>query len=291
MGDFTFAVIGGDKRSAYLAAQLDREGCLVETVGLELSGIVPTRSIITLEGVLPKADCIILPLPLLGENGKLLQPFSSARLDIYSVIEGAKKGAVIFAGVIPPTVAEYAARCGVSMYDYYLREDLRIKNAVPTAEGAAEILMQQLPITIFGSRLLVIGFGKTAKRLCFLLAAMGAQITVSARRTEDTAYAESLGYNAQKTARLGEKKLRYDAIVNTVPALLFTPDVIDAVEPGTLIVDLASKPGGVDGEYAKSSGMNYIWALSLPGKVAPKTAGQIIKETIENMLAERGCGV
>ncbi|MEG1017345.1 MAG: dipicolinate synthase, partial [Oscillospiraceae bacterium] len=114
---------------------------------------------------------------------------------------------------------------------------------------------------------------------------------VSARRTEDTAYAESLGYNAQKTARLGEKKLRYDAIVNTVPALLFTPDVIDAVEPGTLIVDLASKPGGVDGEYAKSSGMNYIWALSLPGKVAPKTAGQIIKETIENMLAERGCGV
>ncbi|MEG1304997.1 MAG: hypothetical protein RSD19_05375, partial [Oscillospiraceae bacterium] len=90
-----------------------------------------------------------------------------------------------------------------------------------------------LPITIFGSRLLVIGFGKTAKRLCFLLAAMGAQITVSARRTEDTAYAESLGYNAQKTARLGEKKLRYDAIVNTVPALLFTPDVIDAVEPGT----------------------------------------------------------
>ena len=55
-----------------------------------------------------------------------------------------------------------------------------------------------------------------------------------------------------------------------------------------MIIDLASAPGGVDMDYAKQSRMNVIWALSLPGKVAPLTAGKIIKESIENILLEGG---
>ena len=54
----------------------------------------------------------------------------------------------------------------------------------------------------------------------------------------------------------------------------------------SLIIDLASKPGGVDFESARELGVKVIWALSLPGKVAPVTAGIIIKDTITNMLSE-----
>ena len=44
--------------------------------------------------------------------------------------------------------------------------------------------------------------------------------------------------------------------------------------------------GGVDFEAAKEAGVKVIWALSLPGKTAPITAGKIIKDTILNILNE-----
>ena len=56
----------------------------------------------------------------------------------------------------------------------------------------------------------------------------------------------------------------------------------------TLIIDLASKPGGVDMDAARDLGVKVIWALGLPGKVAPVTAGNIIKETICNIFSESG---
>ena len=51
---------------------------------------------------------------------------------------------------------------------------------------------------------------------------------------------------------------------------------------------MASKPGGVDLEAAAQLGVKVVWALSLPGKVAPVTAGRSIKTTIYNILHELG---
>ena len=63
---------------------------------------------------------------------------------------------------------------------------------------------------------------------------------------------------------------------------------LEDLKPDCLILDLASKPGGVDLGAAGELGLTVIWALSLPGKVAPVTAGATIKDTIYNMLREIG---
>jgi len=42
----------------------------------------------------------------------------------------------------------------------------------------------------------------------------------------------------------------------------------------------------VDFDAAADMNIKVIWALSLPGKVAPVSAGTIIKETITNVIAE-----
>ncbi|MGM9936476.1 MAG: dipicolinate synthase subunit DpsA, partial [Candidatus Ornithomonoglobus sp.] len=73
---------------------------------------------------------------------------------------------------------------------------------------------------------------------------------------------------------------------NTVPALILTGEVLEKVRQDTLIIDLASKPGGIDFDAAAELGLRVIWALSLPGRVAPVTAGIIIKDTITNILSE-----
>jgi len=72
-----------------------------------------------------------------------------------------------------------------------------------------------------------------------------------------------------------------------VPALLFDRRVLSALPAEAVVIDLASKPGGVDFTAAGELGVKTIWALSLPGKVAPISSGETIKDTILNILDER----
>jgi len=60
------------------------------------------------------------------------------------------------------------------------------------------------------------------------------------------------------------------------------------LKPDALIIDMASKPGGVDTQAAARLNRKVVRALALPGKTAPVTAGGIIKDTIYNMLHELG---
>ena len=71
-------------------------------------------------------------------------------------------------------------------------------------------------------------------------------------------------------------------------SLILDREVLRHAGPGCLVIDLASRPGGVDFEAAKELGVRVIWALGLPGKVAPVTAGLAIRDTIYHILNELG---
>ena len=73
---------------------------------------------------------------------------------------------------------------------------------------------------------------------------------------------------------------------NTVPTMIFDKALLMNTDSNTLIIDLASLPGGVDFETAQKFGTDAVRALSLPGKCAPKTAGEIIKTTVFNIIEE-----
>lgn len=288
--DFGFAVVGGDRRCAYLAQLLVAERRRVCAVGLELSGLVDAAHISPLDEALSVSDCVILPLPLLDSDGRLFTRYSSEKYDVFSVLSLVNREAVVYAGRIPPYIRDFAKQRGVELHDYYLREELQRLNAVPTAEGAAEILMKRLPVTVAGSRILVLGFGRTAEATALLLKAMGARVTVCARKVEASAHARALGMDGMLLGDLAREHLGFDAVVNTVPARVLTYEVLDRLPRDCFLLDLASAPGGVDAESAKRLGMACECALSLPGTVAPKTAGAIIKDTVLQMLSERGLG-
>ena len=97
-----------------------------------------------------------------------------------------------------------------------------------------------------------------------------------------------MGLGTEHLAQLAGWLCGYDLIVNTVPAQVLGRLELEDVKEDCLILDLASKPGGVDLRAAGELGLTVIWALSLPGKVAPVTAGAAIKSTIYNMLQEAG---
>ena len=159
-------------------------------------------------------------------------------------------------------------------------------NAVPTAEGAVQLAMEHLPITIHGSRVLVIGFGRVGRLTAQRFQALGARVSVAARRYDQLAWAQAMGFGGEHLAHLKGWLCGYDLIVNTVPAQVLGIEELEDVKLDCLILDLASKPGGVDLGAAGKLGLTVIWALSLPGKVAPVTAGAAIRDTVYNMLRE-----
>lgn len=281
-------VAGGDMRQAKLAELLAADGHTVHAYALErlgaLDGVEMEES---LEGA-TLADCVVLPLPAAGEGSLLNAPLSGRKHPLALVLDALRPGQVICAGMVGPQTAALAADRGLTLHDYFAREELAVANAVPTAEGAIQLAMEELPITLHGARVLVIGYGRLGRVLADRLAGLKARVSVAARRYADLAWAENCGYGVEHTGQLEGWLCGYDLVVNTVPVRVLREAELADLKPGCLVIDLASKPGGVDFDAAARLGVKAFWALSLPGKVAPVTAGKSIKTTIYNILTELG---
>lgn len=279
-------VIGGDLRQVKLAELLVQDGHTVQTYAMERRPephTLPGSD--TLRGI-ERADCVILPLPITAEPGMLNAPLSDHRIPIQVVLNAMRAGQILCAGRISPELTQEAQERGLIVRDYFAREELKIKNAVPTAEGAIQIAMEELPTTLYGTRVLVIGYGRIGKLLAHRLKGMGARVTVSARKYEDLAWIETYGYCSEHTDQLDGWLGGYQLVINTVPARVLDGARLRDLDEGTLVIDLASKPGGVDVQAAAELGVKVIWALSLPGKVAPVTSGSIIRDTVYHILQE-----
>lgn len=151
-----------------------------------------------------------------------------------------------------------------------------------------QIAMQELAVTVNGSTVLVIGYGRVAKACAKLFRAVGADVTISARKLSALAEAEGAGYKAELITALAENISGYTIIINTVPAMILDEKLLGVMDKNSLIIDLASRPGGVDFETAAKLNRRVVWALGLPAKAAPMTAGEIIARTVTDILNERG---
>ena len=229
-------------------------------------------------------DVVVLPLPY-TTDGETING-TQQKLEIATIVKNVSVNCVILAGKCDRTLSKLCHERGVKLVDYYDRDDFQILNAVPTAEGAIQIAMEKLPSTIHSSKCLVLGGGRISKVLANMLRGIGACVTVAARKKRDIAYAEAFGNKSVLLSNLYDSIGKFDIIFNTIPSLILDRDLLVKTKRDALIVDLASKPGGVDFETARKMNIKVVWALSLPGKVAPDTAGEIIGTTIKNLIEE-----
>ena len=284
-----FWVVGGDLRQAHLAQLLARDGHTVCTYALEQgTHAAPDAPLQTTLTGIDRADCVIFPLPVCSAPGILSTPLSGQEHHLSPILALLSPSQAVCGGRFDRETLSTCSRHGLSPHDYFQREELTIANAVPTAEGAIQIAMGELPITIHNARVLIIGFGRVGKLTAQRFAALGAHVTVAARSWEQLAWAQAMGLSTRHTGDPAGLLHGCDLVINTVPArILGEKELVEWKDDG-LIIDLASKPGGVDMETAARLGRRVIWALSLPGKVAPVTAGACIRDTIYNILRETG---
>jgi dipicolinate synthase subunit A len=293
MNNIKIGFVGGDRRQSATAVFLANRGYECAVFGLEPDVKLPaecnsgggiTRSA-SLCGAVKGAAMVVLPLPATNDGIRVNCPSGCdiKLTDIFGLISPSQ---IITGGRLGETIHKLADDSGVKLIDYYEREELAVGNAVPTAEGAVAIAMAEMPITLHGAKVLIYGYGRVGRVLAKTLRALEADVTVAARKPEDFVWIKINGCHTQNIYQPPE--CRPDVVFNTVPAPVLCREALSALEPGTLLIELASKPGGIDMKAAEELGHRVIWALSLPGRVAPVTSGNIIGECLMAILNEEG---
>ncbi|KKM10923.1 dipicolinate synthase [Clostridiales bacterium PH28_bin88] len=280
------AVLGGDDRELVLIPELVKLGADVRVAGYppreEIKGAVLRESVVeAISGV----DAIILPMPGTDDHGVIRAVYTPNQLVITEELLSAVPSKVpIFIGVAKPFLRGLAKKLGLRLIEIGEMDELAILNSIPSAEGAIQIAMQELPITIHDSQSLVVGFGRVGQTLARMLAALGAHTAIVARKPADLARGYELGYRCITYDQLTENIAAMDLIFNTVPAMILHEGILKNVSRNALIIDLATQPGGTDFQSAARLGVKAILAPGLPGKVAPVTAGRILARVLPGLI-------
>ncbi|MDO4862560.1 MAG: dipicolinate synthase subunit DpsA [Ruminococcus sp.] len=283
--DINILIAGGDMRQAYCAARLaERFGAAA--AGFD-SGALPA-SVSGLADPLPAAesyDCAVLPVVALGSDGNISTPLYSGSLAAETVASAVRDGGVIFTGREDSRLAGLFPRH--RLVSYLGREELLLKNASLTAEGAVQLALERLDTALCGLPVLIVGLGRIGTALAMILRGFGADITAAVRSPQAEAKAQLLGVRSVRTDSLGGD---YALVFNTSPETVFTGGNIGGFRDDTLFIELASDAGGFSAEASAKLGSRLVRANGLPGKTAPVTAGEIIADAVAAIIAEGGGG-
>lgn len=272
-------IIGGDRRQAELGRLLAEEGHTVRTYGLERwapEGAGPLEAALA-------AEAVILPLPLCREAGMLnCQLPALPTAELFRRLRPEQR---VLAGQVQPPQRREAQACGLCLEDYFRQEELMVANAAITAEGAVQTAMERLDRSLGGLDCLVLGFGRIGKLLCHRLQGLSARVSAAARRPEDLAWIRAYGWRALDIRALEGRLASFGAVFNTVPSPVLDAPLLSQLPRECLCVELAARPG-LDLEAAAELGLPCVWARSLPGRLAPRTAAAALRDTVARLLAE-----
>lgn len=261
-----------DMRQVYLAEILTKKGINVRCLDIRNSETVKEQ-LGKLKGFLAEADRLILPIPVskVPEQG-ILNDILNKNLTNDTLVLG---------GCFSPEQVELLERRDIRYLDFMKDEIVTEENAVATAEGVIAELVSHSPYNIDEAKIIVTGYGCCGKAIAERLRALGARVTVLARRREVRKEAKKAGFYAADFAFGPEEAMGAAMVVNTVPAPVITRAIIRELPRDAYILDIASKPGGTDFACAKECGIRADLALSLPGKYAPKESAYILDRAIE----------
>lgn len=275
MNNLSFGFYNGDLRSVYMANNLSRRFA-VNTYNIESNKLNNCNVVNTPEEFFRKSDVIIPPVSLFINNENEVETF--CQLVTYRNF--------VFGGCFPEKLVTYFKENNIKYCDYMNNEDFVLYNTISTAEGVLAIAISETDINLNESNVLVIGYGRCAKTLIRKLQNLSKSVCITARKESDVFSAKLNSFDGFILSEMSGRIGKYNIIINTVPAMVLGRDILCKITSDTLIIDIASKPGGVDYDYCDKHNIKAIHALSLPGKYAPRsTAGFLCNMLLRELKA------
>lgn len=278
-------MIGGDSRNKIVAEMLAKYGHTVHLIGFETCDF-KNKNITLVTGNkddFRMADAVILPVHGTASDGRISSAFSDNKFQLSGeLLAYTPANCTIFSGITNDFLNKATKNRRLEVI--FARDDIAIYNSISTAEATLQLAIEQTDFTIHGAVVCVIGYGRVGFTVARLFKNVGANVTVFARKDRDIARITEMGMTAKHVNQLGDLVNQFSICINTVPSLMLDETILTRMDVDALIIDLASSPGGTDFEFARQKGLKAILALGLPGKTAPKSAGNILAETILKLL-------
>lgn len=283
---YDYAMIGGDLRQVYLVEELAKKGRYVCAYALcqpvkhaRLDD--PFTASSSLEAAISRSGRILCPIPFSKDKVNLNQSFTKKNISLKQILSLLLPGQHFFAGCIPDDFRHAALKKGVLVFDFMEDKMFSYFNTVATAEGVICEAIKESPVNLHSSSCAVLGYGKCGRTLTDRLKRLFCRVTVAALPEEELAQAspvadEVFGFPAF-FARIGT----YDFIFNTIPAQILTKEVLAHVRKDTVILDIASSPGGADFAAAKELSLHIKSCPGLPGKYSPLSMARAIIESVQ----------
>lgn len=277
------SVIGGDKRIVELVNLLKKDDNDICLFGFgQCDELQDFKQASNLDEALQNSELVITSIPLSKDGKTINTTYTEKTILIEDFFQKSKNKKIVTGNITDEITKLIDLKNNNELIDVMKCEELTIKNAILTAEGAIQIAMGKSQITIHDSKCLVLGFGRIGKILAKMLNGIGAEVYCEARKQQDLAWIKTYGYKPVHLKNIEKVLGQCDFIFNTIPFMILDEGKLNLVNKQSIIIDLASKPGGVNFEAAKRLNLQAEWALTLPGKVASKTAAKYIYETMKN---------
>jgi len=269
-------IFGGDLRNLHLYNK-----CVLNQKHVALAGFdrIDQKYVIE-QSLIKKCDLLIGPIPLTTDGKTLYLPYSSSSMMIDAMINKLSTNTRVVAGLGSIQIQNE------HLIDITKNEEFYLKNIIPTVEGIIEIMIGKSDRTLHGSKTLILGFGRIGTKLSATLKALGTNITLSTNSLEDEKRSYNLGYNHIQLNKLSTSMLEYDFIINTIPSIYVNEKVIDQIPLSSILIDVASVPGGVDKEYADKTNHQLIVARGIPGKSSPRSVAEYMYEYLSQEIKE-----
>ena len=281
-----FVIIGGDNRQIYMADYLENKGYEVSVYALPEEDRQNCRNI---KKELESTRFVILPLPV-TKDGRNIHSLTDKKVSVDEIVSILNADHIVFGGMLSNNMLTKINKKADKVYDYFKLEEVTVRNTVPTVQGILKVIFDNINYTVNSSKCAVLGYGRVASYAADVLASLGADVTVCVRKRSDIAKAEIRNLKGCFLNEFAKFANQFDIIINTVPYVLLDKENLINVKKDCIIIDVASAPYGVDFAAADSLGLNAILCPSLPGKVAPLTAGRIIADGILNIIEEESYG-
>lgn len=278
---YDIGVFGGDMRQIWIGKMLAEAGYRVTYYGMcEEEAAAKEDTASSFLELLESADILVGPILLTRDKRNINHQSNCEDMTMAALKRALAKGKRLIAGCLPAVLTEQAYNC----HDFMKQDSFVRFNSIATAEGAIVRAISEGPGNISGSRCFVLGYGICASALADRLAGLKARVTVCAKRREIRTQAQVDGYDSCSFADLTAVLKEADYIFNTVPAPVIRAEELAVLRVDTVIIDIASAPGGVDYQAAAELGVQARLCPGLPGIYAPKASSEAMVKEILDIL-------
>ena len=228
----------------------------------------------------------VLPTPV-----SQLEQKETIKEKIKEVLREEKKEKItVFGGAITREWKAFLEEQKIRYVDFMEQKQVVEGNAKITAEAVIAEILNKSAVSIEGQQVLVTGFGRCAKCIAKKLTVLGAKVIILARSEGAREEAFSLGYEAYDFPCGKCIATQTNTLINTVPALVVTKEILERLPKDAIVLDIASKPGGVDFRMAKELGIYAKLSLGLPGIYTAKSSAKLFEKAISEYAPVKNDG-